>query len=46
MLRERVFKEELLKNYDLQLGACEDPDPSCFAIVFILSKHVLSDTIE
>ena len=43
---EHVFLEELLKNYDLQLGASEDPDPNFLAIVFMLSKHVPSDTIE
>ena len=43
---ERVFLEELLKNYDLQLGASQDPDPNFLAIVFMLSKHVPSDTIE
>jgi hypothetical protein len=44
--RERVFLEELLRNYDLQLGAAEAPDPNFFAIVFMLSKHVPSDTTE
>jgi len=39
-----VFPEELLKNYDLQLGASENPDPNFLAIVFMLSKHVPSDT--
>jgi len=38
--------EELLENYDLQLGASETPDQNFFAIVFILFKHVFSDTIE
>ena len=42
----RVFLEELLKNYDLQLGAGENPDANFFAIVFMLSKHVPLDTIE
>jgi len=43
---ERFFQEELLENYDLQLGASEIPDPNFLAIVFMLSKHVPSDTIE
>ena len=43
---EVVFLEELLINYDPQVGAREDPDPNLFAIVFMLSKHVSSDTIE
>jgi hypothetical protein len=43
---ERFFQEELLKNYDLQLGAGESPDPNFLAILFMLSKHVPSDTIE
>jgi len=38
--------EELLKSYDLQLGARETPDPNFFAIVFILANHVFYDTIE
>jgi len=38
--------EEPLENYDLQLGASETPDPNFLAIVFMLSKHVPSDTIE
>ena len=42
---EGIFLEELLKNYDLQLGAGEDPDPNFLAIVFILSKHAPSDPI-
>jgi len=44
--RESFFQEELLENYDLQLGAGEIPDPNFLAIVFMLSKHVPSDTIE
>jgi len=44
--RDRVFPEELLENYDLQLGASENPDPNLFAIVLMLSKHVPSDSIE
>jgi hypothetical protein len=43
---ENVFQEELLKNYDLQLGASENPDPNFLAIVFMLSKRISSDTIE
>jgi len=41
-----TFQDELLENYDLQLGANEDPDPNFLAIVFMLSKHVPSYTIE
>jgi hypothetical protein len=37
---------ELLKNYDLQLGASANPDPNFLAIVFMLSKRVPSGTIE
>jgi hypothetical protein len=44
--REPVFPEELLQNYDLQLGASENPDPNLLAIVFMLSKTVPSDTME
>jgi hypothetical protein len=44
--QELVFQEELLKNYDHQLGASENPDPSFFAILFMLSKHMPSVTIE
>jgi hypothetical protein len=40
------FQEELFQNYDLQLGASENPDPNFIAILFMLSKHVSSDTIE
>jgi hypothetical protein len=43
---KRVYQEELLRNYELQLGASETPDPNFLAIVFILYKHVSSDTIE
>jgi hypothetical protein len=42
----RVFQEELLKNYDLQLGASENPDPNVLAIVFILAKHLALNAIE
>jgi len=35
-----TFLEEMLKNYDLQLGASENPDPNFFAILFLLSKDV------
>jgi hypothetical protein len=44
--QELVFQDELLKNYDHQLGASENPNPSFFAILFMLSKHVPSVTIE
>jgi len=44
--RDRVFPEELLENYDLQLGASENPDPNLLTIVLMLSKHVPSDSIE
>jgi hypothetical protein len=40
------FLEELLREYDLQLEASEAPDPNFSAIVFVLSKYVLSGTIE
>jgi hypothetical protein len=43
---ENVVQEELLNNYDLQLGASENPDPNFLAIVFVLSKRISSDTIE
>jgi hypothetical protein len=43
---ESLFQEELLRNYDLQLGANENPDSNFVAIVLMLSKHVPSDTIE
>ena len=41
-----AFLGEMLENYDLQLGASENPDPNFFAILFMLSKHIPSDTIE
>ena len=54
--RRRIFREkllenylkleELLENYDLQLGASETPDPNVLAIVFMLSKYVPSDTMN
>ena len=44
--QERGFQQELLENYDLELGASENPDPNLLAILFILSIHVPSDTIE
>jgi hypothetical protein len=43
---QRIFLGELLKNYDLQLGASENPDPNFLAIVLMLAKHVTSSTIE
>jgi hypothetical protein len=43
---EPFFQEQLLGNYDLRLGASENPDPNLFAIVLMLSKYVPSDTIE
>ena len=43
---EHTFLEEMLKNYDLQFGTNENPDPNFFAIIFILSKHVPSDKLE
>jgi len=43
---KRFYQEELLKNYDLQLGASETPDPNFFAILFMLSKSVPFDTIK
>jgi hypothetical protein len=43
---ERVSQEELLGNYDLRLiRASENPEPNFLAIVFMLSKHIPSDTI-
>ena len=44
--RDHVFPGELLENYDLQLGASENPDPNLFAILFMVSKHAPSDIIE
>jgi hypothetical protein len=44
--QERTVQEELLRDYDHQLGASEKPDPNIFAILLILSKHLHSDTIE
>jgi len=44
--KECVSQEELLKNYDIQLGANENPDPNFLAIMFMLSKHVPSVAIE
>jgi hypothetical protein len=46
LYNERFFLEELLGDYDLRLGASENPDLNFLAIVFMLSKHVPSDTIE
>ena len=43
---EVFFQGELLENYDLQLGASENPDPNFLAIMFMLSKHVPSDILE
>ena len=40
------FLEEMLKNYDLQLGASETPDPNFFANLFMLSKHVPSGELD
>ena len=45
-LEEYSFLEEMLKNYDLQLGASENPDPNFLAILFMLSKHAPPSTIE
>jgi hypothetical protein len=42
----RIFPEELLRNYDLQLGASEAPDPNLFAIVLMITKYIPSDTVE
>jgi len=41
-----IFQGELLENYDLRLGANENPDPNFLAIVFMLSNHVPSCKIE
>jgi hypothetical protein len=40
------FWKKCSENYDLQLGASENPDPNFFAILFMLSKHVPSDKLE
>jgi hypothetical protein len=42
----RTVQEALLKDYDHQLGASENPDPNILAVLFMLSKHLSSDTIE
>jgi hypothetical protein len=42
----RTVQEALLKDYDHQLGASENPDPNILAVLLILSKHLSSDTIE
>ena len=36
----RTVQEELLKNYDPQLGASATPDPNLFAILLMLSKNL------
>ena len=36
----RTVQEELLTNYDHQLGASEHPDPNIFAILLVLSKDL------
>jgi hypothetical protein len=46
LYEKRTSLGELLINYDLQLGASENPDPNFLAIVFMLSKHVPSSIIE
>ena len=38
--------EEMLENYDLQLGASQNPDPNLLAILFILSKHIPPGSLE
>jgi len=43
---DSVVLEELLGNYERRLGDSKNPDPNFLAIVFILSKHVPSGTIE
>ena len=42
----RTFLEVILKDYDLQLAASENPDPNFFAILFMLFKHVPSDKLD
>jgi hypothetical protein len=42
----RTVQEALLKDYDHQLGASENPDPNILAVLLMLSKHLSSDTIE
>jgi len=44
--KQRTVQEDLLRNYDLALGANEKPDPNILAILLMLSKHLPSDTIE
>jgi len=41
-----IFLGEMLNNYDLQLGASENPDPNFFAIIFMLSKYVYADILK
>jgi hypothetical protein len=36
---EDTVLEKLLKSYDRHLGASENPNPSSFAILLVLSKH-------
>ena len=40
LLRGRIFQEELLQDYDDQLGASQNPDPNIFAILLVLSKQI------
>jgi hypothetical protein len=42
----RYSSDELLKNYDHQLGASEDPDPNFYAILLMLSKYLPPNTME
>jgi len=46
MYDDRTFRDGLLENYDLQLGANENPDPNFLAIVFILAEDVSPYAIE
>ena len=43
---KRTALEEMFNNYDEQLGASENPDENCFSILLMLSKGLLSDTIQ
>ena len=43
---KRTALEEMFNNYDEQLGASENPDANIFAILLMLSKGLLSDTIQ
>jgi hypothetical protein len=46
LLHGRTFHQELLKNYDHQLGASEGPDPNILAILLMVSKRLSVYDIE